>query len=476
MALKALSWTVQVWVYGIDPTNATLSNGNAVLSVTDSLVLGATTRGKIGAVAANKLREDYKNPRNLTSYVESVSIKRGRRRSLDSFEAGTATITLEDKNKTFDPLNTSALGGSVLDSPRNLLRRGRAIRVVVIGSSDNSVTCRFALFSGYIDSIVHDYAPTTSTTMSRTTIQCVDAFALAAAVDRNEADLSYGAGETMGPRVRRWAEAAGLMAEGSILSARGLRYYTTYSSGVQTQPSAILTGYRYGVCGDEGTHTLQSTTLSENALTGIKRAVATEDGWVYVNRDGQIVHRSRAVRSAAWTFADILYGSSTTITGLDIGGGDSISFSGDAYIQWEGMPSIRTDTTDVANYVALARTGGSQRVACDSSSIDEIGRVSYGRTDLLNETDADVDTCAQALVGRHGGGTKTIISGLRIRPGTGDMALWFLCSAELTEKVHFYGSTWGIDMYLYISGIDIDIPFKYGLIGSTVTVTLTEAD
>lgn len=46
---------------------------------------------------------------DLTQYVEAVSIKRGRNRQLDQFNAGTATITFNNRTRILDPLNTASI-------------------------------------------------------------------------------------------------------------------------------------------------------------------------------------------------------------------------------------------------------------------------------------------------------------------------------------------------------------------------------
>jgi hypothetical protein len=45
---------------------------------------------------------------DVTSYVKSVSVERGRSRELDKFEAGTFSIALENRNRVFDPQYTDS--------------------------------------------------------------------------------------------------------------------------------------------------------------------------------------------------------------------------------------------------------------------------------------------------------------------------------------------------------------------------------
>lgn len=46
---------------------------------------------------------------DLTQYVEAVSVKRGRNRQLDQFNAGTAVITFNNRTRILDPLNTASI-------------------------------------------------------------------------------------------------------------------------------------------------------------------------------------------------------------------------------------------------------------------------------------------------------------------------------------------------------------------------------
>ena len=45
---------------------------------------------------------------DVTEFVQSVSITRGRSRQLDEFNCGTATLTLWNKTRIFDPVNQSS--------------------------------------------------------------------------------------------------------------------------------------------------------------------------------------------------------------------------------------------------------------------------------------------------------------------------------------------------------------------------------
>ncbi len=46
---------------------------------------------------------------DVTEFVESVNITRGRNRQLDQFNAGTATVSFDNATRVFDPLNTASI-------------------------------------------------------------------------------------------------------------------------------------------------------------------------------------------------------------------------------------------------------------------------------------------------------------------------------------------------------------------------------
>lgn len=65
----------------------------------DNATYGKLNTGTLGGLAYA----------DLTQYVEAISIKRGRNRQLDQFNAGTAVITFNNKTRILDPLNTASI-------------------------------------------------------------------------------------------------------------------------------------------------------------------------------------------------------------------------------------------------------------------------------------------------------------------------------------------------------------------------------
>jgi hypothetical protein len=106
---------------------------------------------------------------NITDQVMKVSTRRGRNRILANFEAGTATVTLNDPNSWFNPYN--------IDSPYfGKLLPLRKIRIYAT-TTLNGDPVEINLFAGYITSYDTGFYEGTNTT-STVVLQCVDGFRL----------------------------------------------------------------------------------------------------------------------------------------------------------------------------------------------------------------------------------------------------------------------------------------------------------
>lgn len=126
------------------------------------------THGPLTANASNTWTD-------ITDYVHSIKIRRGRSDALDRIEAGTATLVLDNADRRFDPTYTS---GAYYPN----IKPTKKIRISAVF---NSITYR--LFTGYIKSWPPDWPGGLDAT---TTIQCVDAFAYFASKKLNGAYTS----------------------------------------------------------------------------------------------------------------------------------------------------------------------------------------------------------------------------------------------------------------------------------------------
>ena len=125
--------------------------GNAIVLGDPTSPLGT---GVLGTQAAR--------PIDVTAYVQQASIRRGRTRILDKFDAGSATIVLRDLDGTFDPDNGTYAG-------ELLPMRQVQLRGTYGGTTRN-------LFAGFIESI--DYQYETGADIGYVTINAVDTFRL----------------------------------------------------------------------------------------------------------------------------------------------------------------------------------------------------------------------------------------------------------------------------------------------------------
>jgi len=124
-----------------------------------------------GILGLNVLGDAPADIVDVTNQVRKVSTRRGRNRLLSQFEAGTATVTLNDPNSDFSPENASGPYYGKL----------KPLRKIRIYATIDSVPGEIGIFAGYITS--YDTSFYQGTTQDATvTLQCVDAFRLLANV------------------------------------------------------------------------------------------------------------------------------------------------------------------------------------------------------------------------------------------------------------------------------------------------------
>jgi hypothetical protein len=272
---------------------------------------------------------------------------------LASFDNGSASISLSDVDRRWDPLRASAdvNTGEFAVAGRTLLRRG--VRTRVVARHDNEDV---PLFTGFVDEW-----PTTATFHALATreVRCHDWFGVLAGRDRL-AVAPVGAGETVTARLHRLLDQAAVPAEERDIGT--------------------------------STVTLQATTLAQNLLTELKMTAACDGGDLWVTPSGVITFRSRSEmmqdgrRWAAQHIATNDYaepGKPPPGTVIDL---------------LVATPPQLTQRDGTFSRIELARPGGTAQAVEDAALIDEIGVRSFARSDLLVETDAQVMELAQATM------------------------------------------------------------------------------
>lgn len=276
---------------------------------------------------------------DITPWLQTWSFRRGATRvegPILRYEAGTATVVLNNSDGRFSPLN---LAGPYVSGGTTQVRPMVPIRIGV----DFGGTVHWQ-FTGYADGWQIDYP---SLTYGRATVTATDAQKVLSRARRAES-APVGAGERSGARINR------------ILN----------SANWPAADRSIATG----------STTLQATTLDGDPWTEAVLVQDTEIGSLYVDPVGKIVFKGRLA-----TLTDL---SSTTpqgVFGSDIAAGE---------LPYTALtPSY--DDAQIRNVWRIARAGGTPQEVRDETSILRYLESTHERTDLLMQTDAEALAYAQ---------------------------------------------------------------------------------
>jgi len=156
---------------------------------------------QFGILDTNTLGDAPADLVDISSQVLRCSVRRGRNRILANFEAGTATITLNDPDSDFNPQNAAGpYFGKLLP-----LRKIRVYAETEFAGD----TVEVNLFSGYITSYDTGFYEGTNAT-STVILQCVDGFRLLNNVSTGIAPIpGCPAGQLSGARVNAILDFAG---------------------------------------------------------------------------------------------------------------------------------------------------------------------------------------------------------------------------------------------------------------------------
>jgi hypothetical protein len=264
---------------------------------------------------------------DITEYVQTISINRGRNSQLDTFNPGTLTITADDRasSRSFDPLNTASpwYQGTLGIAPR------RAVEIY--GGSAGTA----AMFKGYVYDLNIEYD---EPNLSTATILAVDALAQLSQTNLTAFDPSQ---ELTSDRVNT------ILNRGEVAWSTALRNIGT---GVATCGTIAY---------EDNTNTLQ-------ALQAVQFA---ENGRLFANRDGLIEFDPRVSASFGTAIATL---GGTAITAIPI----------------EALQTVYGAET-VLNRISVQIAGGTaSSVANGTASQTEYGIKNFSLTDvpLVNDT------------------------------------------------------------------------------------------
>ncbi|WP_330438824.1 hypothetical protein OHB44_28035 [Micromonospora sp. NBC_00821] len=267
-----------------------------------ALHLGDSTRGilGVGTLAPSNLLTD------VSEYVTSVKTRRGATDAsgpYPRFEAGTATITFNDPDRRFDPLN---LAGPYVAAGVTQVEPMRAVRIRV---EHAGVT--YPVWRGFTDqwSVAYD-----GSEVARVTVTCFDALQVFAAQDRG-AISAVGAGESTGARIGRILTNIGWPSADRVLAA--------------------------------GVEAVQATTLAGPALTEMLLNADTELGELWMDAQGRVTFRDRAAPYAdarsRWPVAHFGDQPSAGDTTINLSPNPSLeTYAGGGWVSVGGTPPTLT--------------------------------------------------------------------------------------------------------------------------------------
>jgi hypothetical protein len=294
---------------------------------------------------------------DVTDAVRSFSVRRGRSRRLDKSQAGSASVILDNRDRTFDPLYSgSPYAGQI--KPR------RPIRIRVSGQ---------AVFTGLIEDWNLDYDVSGDSVASAA---CVDGFALLAGA---ELDAHTATAQTSGERV------SAVLSRPEVAWPAGQRDISTGSQALQADTVAAGT----------------------NVLNYLQLVEESEVGSLFIGADGVLTFRAANTPSAAIQDAILTDGSPVAVDYNDPAAGYSdpaIKYIGldddDIGVGYQGI-AVEYGTETLYNRVTVSRAGGTVVAVDDSSSQAEYGVSVLDRGGLLSASDGQVEAIADYLLSRN---------------------------------------------------------------------------
>lgn len=316
-------------VAGVPKLGVVIDFTNGAEFISTAFTLDNATKGKLGTGQL----ADADDSVDVSEIVLQTAIRRGRNRILDKFEAGTATVILQDSDGAFNPSNVSSpYYGKLIP-----------LRKIRIFADFNGV--RYPLFYGFIQSYTTHFA-IGQEDISSVTLQCVDGFRLLNNLVFTTL-TGTAAGDLSSTRITQLLDFAGWPTSARIID--------TGSSTLQVDPG----------------------TANRNMLDAIQLvADKSEFGTFFIDSDGQAVFQSRANLSTKTSQTPTIY--------TDDGTG----------IDYQGIEILHDDTL-VLNDVTVQALGLTAQNVQDLDSQATYFTHSGVRSDILVQTNAEALSQAQ---------------------------------------------------------------------------------
>jgi hypothetical protein len=312
------------------------------------LILGDTTYGFLDT---NTLGDEPANLVDISDQVMRCSIRRGRNRILANFEAGTATVTLNDPNSDFNPQNTSG-------PYYGLLLPLRKIRIYADTEVDGNLI-EVNLFSGYITSYDTGFYSGVYTT-STVVLQCVDGFRL---LNNVSTPVDAGAPPVPVPIPGCTTPQLSGTRVNQILTYAGfpdsMRTTNSGNSTMQADPGGV-----------------------RSVLSAIQTVEQSEFGAFFMQRSGKTLFLDRDAVAQQADKVPRVYTDQTPSIGQYPYSDIDFAF----------------DDQNILNNVTVSRVGGVPQTVQSQESIDKFFIKSGQRTNLLIQTDQESEDQANTLL------------------------------------------------------------------------------
>lgn len=294
---------------------------------------------------------------DVTSWLKfPLSTNRGSARiqsPIIRYNAGTATVRLNNSDRRFDPSN---LSGPYVSGGRTQVQPMRPIRIRCTWSA-----ATYNLFRGFADQWDVSWIANpggSSPGYSLTTVPATDGFKVLTnkrraptivVIGGQPVTQTYGEGELSGARITRILNSAGWAAADRVIAT--------------------------------GNSPLQATALSGDALSELQAVADSEIGELYIDGQGRVVFRNRQAihTDARSTTVQATFGNpSTSIAPFET--------------------KLSSDDATLYNEVIATREGGDQQISGDTASQTEFLTRTFTASSLKLQTDGEALNWGQWIV------------------------------------------------------------------------------
>jgi hypothetical protein len=274
---------------------------------------------------------------DVTEDVRSVTVRRGRSRELERYQAGAATVTLDNQGRKYDPA-----AGTAITPYGASMRPRKAVSIATNGQP---------IFTGVVDDWDLDYSLGGDHVAS---VKVTDGFVFLAG---QEIEPHTTTAQTTGERV------TAILDRAEIDWPAGKRAIDTGSATLQADAIG-------GTAADP---------KPVGALAYLQKVDEAEQGALFIGSDGSLTFRGR---SSLQVLTDVVF--------ADDGSGIPFTNINASY----GSEELR-------NRITVSRLNGGTATAEDAASILAYGAIDYEIRDTLLSSDIQAQSLADAILARY---------------------------------------------------------------------------